>query len=34
LLLQSPMISYGDCQVRMHPVVRMRRIVLAFVGSE
>ena len=31
-LLQSPMILYGDCQVRMHPVVRMRRKVLAIVS--
>ena len=30
--LQSPTISYGDCQGRMHPVVRMRRNVLAIVG--
>jgi len=32
--LQSPTISYGDCWVRMHPVVRIRRIVLAIIGSE
>jgi len=30
-LLQSPTISYGDCQLCIHPVVRIRRIVLAIV---
>ena len=34
LVLQPPTISYGDCQVRMHPVVRTRRSVLAIVGLE
>ena len=29
LSLQSPTISYDDCRVRMHPLVRMRRIVPA-----
>jgi len=32
--LQSPTILYDDYQVRMHPVVRMRRMVPAIVGSE
>jgi len=34
MLLQSQTISYGDCWVRMHPVVRIRSIVPAIVGSE
>jgi len=29
--LQSPTISYGDCRVHKHPVVQMRRIILAIV---
>ena len=34
LSLQSLMISFDDCRVRMHPVVRMRRIVPAIVSLE
>jgi len=30
--LQSPTISYGECWVHKHPVVRMRRIELVIVG--
>ena len=33
LLLQSPTISYDDCRVRMHPVVRMPKIEPVIVGS-
>ena len=34
LSLRSPTVSYDNCRVRMHPVVRMRGIVPANVGSE
>jgi len=34
LVQQPPTISYGDCQVLMHPMIRMRRSVLAIVGLE